>query len=119
MSSKVRERRKRRQLEAPQRVTGASNRPGFLELEDEFMRKRYAVTDDELRARTAAAPDNGGAALVELLEFSSCQDEASLLQTIRNLSTEEIQALQDEAEASGTADALRDLIEAVKRAAPK
>jgi hypothetical protein len=76
------------------------------------MRKRYAVSDEELLARTLAAPDNGGATLVELC---SPQDEAPLPESIRNRNIEELQ----ETDASGITGLLRDAVDTVKRAAIK
>jgi len=109
MTSKLRKRKKHRQVEALQRVIAAPEHPGLFELEDEFMRKRYAVSDEELLARTRAAPDNGGATLVELC---SPQDEAPLPKSIRNLNIDELQ----ETDATGL---LRDAVDTVKRAAIK
>jgi hypothetical protein len=69
--------RKRRQQDGLRRMIEASERLGQYELEDEFINARNAVSDAELVAGINAAPDTGGALLVELSEFMQQRGEKS------------------------------------------
>jgi hypothetical protein len=47
----------------------------FDDAELAFLAKHYSVSDEELAARVRAAPDMGGALLVELSEFMATREE--------------------------------------------